>query len=113
MIGIEAIAIGRPRPRQEQACAILVLSSPSHPLGNQAALVFGHRSTDLQKQLIIGILAHGPLQEVDLAAESFQLLYEQHLMHILTCEPIRRACYRRINAASGALVTYVVHSRPP
>src|SRR5258708_25846487 len=110
MIRIEAIAIGRPRPRQEQACAILMLSSTSNPLGNQAALVFGHRSSNLKKQLIIGILAHGSLQEMDLTAVSVQFLNEQHLMHILACQPIRGGDDHLVKAAIGGLITQALQT---
>ena len=39
-----------------------------NPLRDQAALVLGHRAADLQQELVVGILAHRSIEELDLAA---------------------------------------------
>jgi len=55
---------------------------------DQVALVFGYRSADLQHELVVRILAHRPLEKLDLAATFFQFLDQEHLIDILAGQSV-------------------------
>jgi len=80
------IPIGGRSPRQQRAGTILLQAASSHAISNQVALVFGHRSADLQHELVVGILAHRPLEKLDVAAAFFQFLDQEHLIDLLAGE---------------------------
>jgi hypothetical protein len=61
--GIDRIAKGRASPGQQAPGLQFGLTPPLHALGDQGALVLGHRAADLQDQLVVGIGAHGPIQK--------------------------------------------------
>ncbi len=61
---------------------------------DQVALVFGHRSADLQHELVVGILAHRPLEKLDLAATFFQFLNQEHLIDILAGKSCHLTCLK-------------------
>lgn len=67
----------------------LAQAPPAHALGNQAALVFRHSAADLQQELVVGGLAHRPVEELDLASRCRDLLQQQHLMHVVPRQPVR------------------------
>jgi len=52
------------------------LTPSSHPLGNEAALIFGHGSANLQEELVVWILAHGVIDELNVTAPAFQFFHE-------------------------------------
>jgi hypothetical protein len=60
----------------------LAQASSPHAFGNKRALILGDRTTDLQQEVVMGILAHGAIQERDLTAVALQLLEQQHLVDI-------------------------------
>jgi hypothetical protein len=60
-----------------------------HPVSDQVALIFGHRSTDLQQELIMGIIIlHGAFQKVNVTTQVFQFFDQQNLMNIFTSQSI-------------------------
>ena len=77
-----------PHPRQELPGAQLRQPPAAHPLGDEGPLVFGHRSPYLQQELVVRVLAHGPLQELYPTAASLQFFEEQHLVDVLAGEPV-------------------------
>ncbi len=88
MVRIHPIAIRRPGPRQQAPRPQLHLSSPTHPLGDQRPLVFRHRPANLQQQMVVGILAHRPVQKHDLAAPPLQFFQQYHLMDVVARQPV-------------------------
>ena len=60
----------------------LAQAAAAHSLGDQGALVLGHRAADLQQQLVVWILAHRPVEELDHCAVSLQLFDQQYLVHV-------------------------------
>jgi len=111
-IRIDAIAIRHPDPRQQDAGLQLAQPAAPHPLGNQAALVFGHGPTDLQQKLVVGILAHRPVEEVDLASSGRDLLEQQHLMHIVAGEPVGSGDQNAIQLPHGHAVAQPLQPGP-
>jgi hypothetical protein len=87
-VGIEAVAVRRPSPRQQAAGAQLCLPAPTHPLGDQGALVLGHGTADLQQELVLGVPAHRPVQEGDLAAEAFELFQQHHELDVVARQAV-------------------------
>jgi len=85
---ISAIAIGWRSPGEQGACAVFLQAPSPRPIRDQVALVFGDRSADLQQQLIVRILAHWSLDELDEAAAFFQFLDQEHLVNILAGQSI-------------------------
>jgi hypothetical protein len=67
---------------------ILLQPSSPHAFGDQTPFILGDRSANLEQELIVWILTHGSLHELDLATSSLQFFDEQHLMHILASESI-------------------------
>jgi hypothetical protein len=63
-------------------------TASSHTVSDQVALVFGHRSTDLQQQLIVRILAHRSLDKLNQATAFLQFLDQEHLMDKLACQAV-------------------------
>ena len=60
---------GNRTPRSE-----LGQPASTHALGDQSAFIFGDSTTDLQQQLIMWVLTHRSIQELDLAAVALELL---------------------------------------
>ncbi len=58
-VRVDAVAEGRPRPRQHQPRLQLALPTAAHALGDQRALILRDRAADLQQQLVMRVLAHG------------------------------------------------------
>ena len=87
--GIGAVAERHPHPGQELPGAQLRQPPAAHPLGDEGPLVLGHRPPYLQQELVVGVLAHGPLQELYPTAASLQFFDEQHLVDVLAGQPVR------------------------
>ncbi len=56
---------------------------------DERALVLRHRAADLQQQLVVRILTHGAVEELDVAASPFELFEEHHLVHVIARQTIR------------------------
>jgi hypothetical protein len=109
---IDAIAIGRRGPGQEETGTQLHLSSPSHPLGHQRPFIFCHRAADLQHELIMGIVAHGPFQKLHSTAGALQLFQEDHLVHIIPRQTIRRGDQDTIDLGASHGIAETIEPRP-
>jgi hypothetical protein len=90
MVRMHTIARGRARPRQEQTRPLFHQPAPTHALGNQCPFVLGDRPADLQQELIVGVVAHGAVQKLDLTAAALKFFQQEHLMGVLPGQPIRR-----------------------
>jgi hypothetical protein len=76
------------------------------------ALVLGHRPADLQQQLVVRVIAHRPVQELHPAAVTGQLLDQQHLMDIVTGQPVRRGHQHDVKIGQRRVIAQPVQSRP-
>ncbi|CAG0935582.1 hypothetical protein TFLX_04424 [Thermoflexales bacterium] len=90
MFRINPVAKRHMRPGQPLTGAKFALAAQAHPFGNQGALIFGDGPANLQQQLIMGILTHGPIQKFHEATGRLKFVQQQHLMHIVARQPIRR-----------------------
>jgi hypothetical protein len=52
------------------------LPASSHPFGDQGPLILGDRPADLEQELVVRVLGHRPVEELDAAAVLLQLLEE-------------------------------------
>ncbi len=111
-VGVEAIAIRRARPRQQQAGAQLQLPPPAHPLGDDAALVLGHRPPDRQQQLVVWILTHRPVEELDHAAAAPQLFQQQRLVDVVAGQPIGHGQEHPVHLARRHRLAQPLQPRP-
>jgi hypothetical protein len=111
-LGVQPVAERRRGPRQQRASPQLRLTAAAHPLGDQRALVLSHRPADLQQQLIVGILAHRPVQKLDLAAVPAQLVQQQHLVDIVAGQPVGRGDHHQVNLGQRRVISQAVQARP-
>jgi hypothetical protein len=59
----------------------------------------------LQQELIMGIVAHGSIHELHLAAASFKFFHEQHLVDVVASEPVRGSDNHPIKCCSPHLLS--------
>jgi hypothetical protein len=83
------------------------LPAAPHPLSNQGALVLGHRAADLEHQLVVRIIAHRPIEELDSAARPLQFGEDHHLMDVVAGQPIGRGQEQKIERRLGRLIAQV------
>ncbi len=110
---VNTVAVGRPRPGQQDTGPQLAQAASAHPLCDQRPLVLGHRAADLQQQLIVRILAHRPVKEFNRCAVSLQLLDQQHLVHVVACQPVRRGDQDAIQPGTRGDVAQAVQAGTP
>jgi len=111
-LGVQPVAEQRAGPRQQRARPQLGQPATPHPLGDQRALVLSHRPADLQQQLIVRILAHRTIQELHLAAVTGQFFDQQHLVDIVTGQPVRRGHQHNVQISHRRMITQPVQTRP-
>ena len=92
------------------AAAQLGLAPPSHALGNQGALVLGHGGANLQQQLIMRIITHGPLDKLDPTATLGEFIDQEHLMHIVACQAIGRGDQHTFKGGHGRPVAEAIET---
>jgi hypothetical protein len=110
MVKIEPVAKERPAPGQQLSRTHVRQAAAAHPLAQQCALVFGDSPPDLQQQLVVGILAHGPLQELDRTAVLLKFLNKEHLVHIFAGQPIWCGHHDPVKLRQAGSVTQLVKS---
>jgi hypothetical protein len=106
-----AVAVGRVSPGEHQPGPELRLPAAAHALGDQRPLVFRHRPPDLQQELVVGILTHGAVEELHLAAVPLQFLQQQDLVHVVAGQAIRRGDQYPVHARQGNLIAEPVQPR--
>jgi len=65
------------------------LTASSHAFGDQAAFIFGYRSTDLDQQLIMRMVTRRLIEKLDLASTSLKFFHEEHLVDVVAGQAIR------------------------
>jgi plasmid stability protein len=76
------------------------------------ALVFGHRAADLQQKLVVRVAAHGPVKERDLRPVLLQLLDQEHLVHVVAGQPVRRGDQDTVQPGARGGVAQTVEPGP-
>jgi hypothetical protein len=109
---MHTIAVGGTRPGEEETGAEFHLTPPSHAFGNQSACIFCHGAAHLQQPVILGVLAHRLIEKGALAAIAFELLKQDHVMHIVAGESIRTGDQHALDAPLAELVSQSIQSRP-
>ena len=112
-VRVGPVSVRRPGPRQHLPALQLVEPAAPRALGDERALVLGHRPADLQEQLVLGIVGERTVGELDLAAVTLQLLQEQHLMDVVPRQPIRVGDEDAIELGQGGEVAEPVEAGPP
>ncbi|MCZ7568888.1 MAG: hypothetical protein M5U01_09925 [Ardenticatenaceae bacterium] len=107
---IEDVPVRGDAPRQELAAAQFRLPATAHALGNQAALIFGHRPTDLQQQLIVRVIRHRPLQKLDRAPHLIEFINNEHLMDRVARQAIWRHDHEAGKRAARRLIAQAVQT---
>ena len=85
-VGSKQRARGCSRPRQKLATAPLGWAPSAPALGNEGPLVRGHGGADVEPELSMRILTHGPLDTLDTAATLGECIDQEHLRHRVPCE---------------------------
>jgi hypothetical protein len=112
VLGIQPVAVGCPRPGQQHAGLELTQSAPAHPFGDECALVLGDCAAHLQEQLVMRVLAHGPFQERDLAPAAGPLVQEQHLVHVMARQAVRRGHQHAVQGRGRHRIAQPLESWP-
>jgi hypothetical protein len=110
-VGARPIAVRGIGPRQQPAGAQLGEPATPHALGNQGALVLGHRATDLQQQMIVRVVAHRPVKELGGATGLRPLLHEHHLVHVITREAVGGSDQHAVDLATLYGIAQAVQPR--
>jgi hypothetical protein len=108
----DPVPVGRVRPRQQRARLELAQPAAPHPLRDQRALVFCDRPADLQQELIVRVITHRPIQELDRTARMRELLEEDHLVYVVAREPVGRGDQHAIDLVPLRRVTQTIQPRP-
>jgi hypothetical protein len=111
-LGGHDIAVGGHAPGQPLAAAQLRLPATSHPVGDQGAFILGHRPPDLEQELIVGVLTHGPVQELARTASLGEFLDEEPLMHIVAGQAIRSGQQDPLEDGQGGPIPPPIQTRP-
>ena len=110
VLGVHAIAIRRACSGQQDACT--VFTQPSTPLAlcNQCSLIFGDRTTNLQQELVMWILADRPVQKFHLAVMLLQFFDQQDLMDIFTRQTVRCSHENQVEFATRCPIPQTVQT---
>src|SRR3954453_3448129 len=107
----QPVTVGRVGPGQQQAGAQLGEPAAAHALGDQGALVLGHGAPDLQQQMVVRVVAHGPVQELGGTTGARPLLQEHHLMDVVAREAVGRGDEHAVDLAALDGVAQAVKPR--
>src|SRR6266508_445233 len=64
-----------------------------------------------QQQLVVGVLAHRPVQELHLAAMPAEFVDEQHLVDVVTGQPVGRGDHDQVKLGQRGMVPQPVQTR--
>jgi hypothetical protein len=103
-LGMQPVAVGCPRPRQQLPTAQPGLPPPPHPVSDQGPLVLGHRPADLGHQLLVRVVAERPITKHHPDATSLQLLQDHHLVHEVAGQPIWRGDHDHVEGCPRGMV---------
>ena len=96
----QTVAVGRIGPRQERAGAQLGKPTAAHSLGDQRALILSYGAPDLQQQMVVRVVAHGPVQELGCAAGTSPFLQEHHLVDVVARQAVGRRDQHAVDLAA-------------
>jgi len=88
------------------------LAAAAHPVSNECPLIFGHRATDLEQQVIMRIVTHRTFEKLHVAPVLGQFFEEYHLMDIVTRSPIRGGEQKPLDRAEGSAIASPIQPRP-
>jgi hypothetical protein len=111
-IRIHLVPIQWSGPGQQDSGPVLGLTPTPHPIGNQGTFVFCHGSPNLQKQLIVWVLADRTIQEFNPTAIFLPFFQQQHLMNIIPCQTIRLSDHNTVYIPRTYPVPQLIQTRP-
>jgi hypothetical protein len=88
------------------------LAATSHSVSDEGAFILSHRASDLEQELIVRILTHRPVQELDLTAPLGEFVDEEHLMDIVTCQPVGSGHEHQVKGGQGRAIPQPIQTRP-
>lgn len=111
-VGRHPVAVRGTGPREHLAGLELALPASPHALGDQGPLILGDRPSDLEQELVVRVLGHRPVEELDAAAVLLQLLEQEHLMDIVSRQPIRIGDEDLVERGHGRAIAEPVEAGP-
>jgi hypothetical protein len=111
-IRIHLVPIQWSGPGQQDSGPVLGLTPTPHPIGNQGTFVFCYGSPNLQKQLIVWVLADRTIQEFNPTAIFLPFFQQQHLMNIIPCQTIRLSDHNTVYFPRTYPVPQLIQTRP-
>jgi len=108
---IQNVAIRRRRPRQQGPAAQFGLAPPAHPLGDQAPFVLRDGTANLQQELVVRVITHRSIQELNLTAPALHFIDQQHLMHVLARQTIRGGDQYQLKGTQCRMIAQMIQTR--
>jgi hypothetical protein len=112
-IRVDPVSVRRPGPRRHLTAPQLVEPAAARALGDERALVLGHRPADLQQQTVLRIVGERPVGELDLTAVALQLLREQDLVDVIPRQPVGFGDEDAIELGQRGEVAEPIEAGPP
>jgi len=94
------------------AVASFLQFAAAEPLAEHRALIFSDGALDLQQELVVGVVRDWVLQEHHLSACATELLEQQHLVGVFTCQAVRGQHDERAHNAVAHSIAQRVEARP-
>ena len=84
---------------------------PPHPLGDERPFILSDGTANLQEQLVVRVLAHRPIQELDLTPRPLELIDQDYLMHVVARQAIGRGDHEAIKFTRPHHIAQTVKGR--
>jgi hypothetical protein len=111
-IGRHPVAVRGAGPGEHLAGFEPALSASPHAFSDQRPLILGDRPSDLEQELVVRVLGHRPVEELDAAAVLLQLLKDEHLMDIVSRQSIRIGDEGLLERGHGRPIAEAVEAGP-
>ena len=87
-IRMHPLALGRGGPGTQGPRPPCHSTPPAPAFGHQRACIFGHGPAKVHQKGVMGVLAGGLIENMDLAARALELFQEPQLMHIVASQAL-------------------------
>ena len=111
-IWIDLVPINWLGPGQQYPSSVFSLTPATHPVSNQGAFVLGNRTSDLQNQLVMGVLTDRAIQKFHLTTIFLPFFQQQHLVNIVPSQTIRHCHHKAVDLSGCYSVSQAVQTRP-
>ena len=111
-VGRHPVAVGGAGPGEHLAGPEAALPAAPRALGDQGPLVLGDGPADLEQELVVRVLGHRAVEELDAAALGLQLLEQEDLVDVVAGQPVGVGQEDRVEGGHGRRVAEAVEAGP-